>query len=123
MWRARLEHSDRAKLRQQLSRWPAGAPVVLEGSFGWGWLTDELAAAGLEPHLAGSRQTADFRRPRGQAKNNRLDADLLSALWDVKERWWEVWLAPPQVRSPARAVPPADRPVLVRAYVRTCVNT
>jgi transposase len=99
MWRARLEHSDRTKLRQQLSRWPQGAPVVLEGSFGWGWLADELAAAGLEPHLAGSRQTAAFRRTRGQAKNNRLDADLLTELWDEKRRWWEVWLAPPEVRD------------------------
>ena len=42
MWRARLEHSDRTKLRQQLARWPQGAPVILEGSFGWGWLADEL---------------------------------------------------------------------------------
>ena len=99
MWRARLEHHDRTKLRQQLARWPKGAPVVLEGSFGWGWLADELAAAGLEPHLAGSRQTADFRRTRGQAKNNRLDADLLTELWEEKRRWWEVWLAPPEVRD------------------------
>ena len=34
VWRQRLEHRERQALRQQLARWPAGTPVVLEGSFG-----------------------------------------------------------------------------------------
>ncbi len=110
MWRKRLEHADRWPLREELRTWPKGAPVVLEGTFGWGWLSDELSAAGLEPHLASSKlvlersegKVAAWRDARGLAKSTRTDADLLSELWSqsaVGGRWWEVWLAPPEVRS------------------------
>ncbi len=98
-WRKRLEHADRRQLREELKTWPKGTPVVLEGTFGWGWLSDELSAAGLEPHLASSKKIAAWRDARGLAKSNRTDADLLSELWNQQPRWWEVWLAPPEVRS------------------------
>jgi len=98
-WRQRLEHADRARMRAQLERWPKGTPVVLEGSFGWGWMSDELKAAGLEAHLASSCKVAAWRKARGLAKSNRTDADLLSELPAERERWWEVWLAPPEVRN------------------------
>ena len=42
VWRQRLDHRDRGQLREQLKTWPTGVPVVLEGTFGWGWLSDEL---------------------------------------------------------------------------------
>ena len=45
VWRKRLEHADRGPLRKELRTWPKGAPVVLEGTFGWGWWSDELQAA------------------------------------------------------------------------------
>ena len=99
VWRRRLEHGDRGPLREELRRWPEGTPVVLEGTFGWGWLSDELSAAGLEPHLASSKKVAAWRDARGLAKSNRTDADLLSELWGQQPRWWEVWLVPPEVRS------------------------
>jgi len=99
VWRKRLEHGDRRPLREELGTWPKGTPVVLEGTFGWGWLSDELSAAGLEPHLASSKKVAAWRDARGLAKSNRTDADLLSELWSQQPRWWEVWLAPPEVRS------------------------
>ena len=38
--RERLEHGDRARLRERLSQWPREVPMVLEASFGWGWLAD-----------------------------------------------------------------------------------
>ena len=98
-WRQRLEHADRPQLRELLNRWPKGAPVILEASFGWGWMTDELKNAGLEPCLASSRKVAAWRQARGLAKSNRNDADLLSELPAERERWWEVWLAPPTVRD------------------------
>lgn len=97
--RQRLEHKDRNVLRENLSLLPAGTPVVLEGTFGWGWMSDELKGCGLDPHLASSRKTAAWREARGMAKNNKIDADLLSELWSEPERWWEVWLAPPEVRD------------------------
>ena len=86
-------------MRAQLADWPSGSPVVLEATFGWGWMSDELTAAGLDPHLASSGKVAAWRKARGMAKSNRKDADLLSELWSEHGRWWEVWLAPPQVRE------------------------
>ena len=94
VWRQRLEHGNRHKLRDQLRSWPPGTPVILEGTFGWGWLCNEMEAVGLEPHLASSRKVAGWRDVRGMAKSDRTDADLLSELWSEKSRWWEVWLAP-----------------------------
>ncbi len=99
VWRQRLEHADRPALRARLRQWPEGVPVVLEGTFGWGWLSDELSAAGLDPHLASSNKVAAWRKARGIAKSNRTDADLLSELWMQQPRWWEVWLASPEVRE------------------------
>jgi transposase len=97
-WRQRLEHANRDELRARLKTWPRGVPVVLEGTFGWGWLSDELKEAGLEPHLANSGKVAAWRKARGIAKSNRTDADLLSEL-PTESTWWEVWLAPPEVRD------------------------
>jgi len=98
VWRGRLEHADRPALREELSRWPK-VPVVLEGTFGWGWMSDELDEAGQEPHLASSRKVAAWRDARGLAKSNKIDADLLGELWTEKGRWWEIWLAPREVRD------------------------
>lgn len=58
-----------------------------------------LQQAGQDPHLANCRKVAAWRDARGKAKSNKLDADLLSELWTEKERWWEIWLAPPEVRD------------------------
>lgn len=99
VWRCRLEHRDRAALRRTLAQWPAGTPVVLEGSFGWSWLVDELVQARLVPHLASSRKVAAWRKLHGLAKSNRTDADLLSLLGFEPPRLWEVWLPPPAVRQ------------------------
>ena len=96
--RQRLEHTDRELLREQLRAWPVGTPVILEATFGWSWMCDELTAAGLEPHLANSTKVAGWRKARGIAKSNRTDADLLSELWRESECWWEVWLPPHEVR-------------------------
>ena len=99
VWRQRLEHRDRAELRAALAEWPGGTPVVLEGSFGWSWLVDELAQAELQPHLASSRKVAAWRDLHGLAKSDRTDADLLSLLGFEPRRLWEVWLPPPEVRQ------------------------
>ena len=52
-WRQRLEHSDRMRMRQQLQRWPQGTPVILEGTFGWGWLSGPgaIVRADFTPQL------------------------------------------------------------------------
>jgi len=100
VWRERVEHADRLKLREALQAWPAGTPGLLEATFGWSWMCDELAGAQLKPHLASSGKLAAWRKARGLAKSNRLDADLISQLpMRSSERWWEVWLAPREVRD------------------------
>lgn len=96
--RERLEHADRAKMRQRLQQYPPGTPVFLEASFGWGWMSDELSGCALRPRLAHSGKVADWRKTRGPAKSNRRDAELLSELGDEKSTWWEVWMAPASVR-------------------------
>lgn len=97
--RGRLDHRDRTRLRKRIGEWPAGTSVVLESTFGWGWLSDELLGAGLDPHLANSCKVAAWRKARGIAKSDRTDADLLSELPSQSEPWWEVWLAPPVIRD------------------------
>ena len=99
VWHQRLDHRDRVRFREQIRRWPKGVPVILEATFGWGWISDELKEAELEPHLANSRKVAGWRDARGLAKSNKIDANLLSEVWSEPERWWEVWLAPPEVRD------------------------
>ena len=97
--RERLEHRDRVGLRRQLGRWPKGVPLVLEASFGWGWLSDEMLAAGMNVHLSNCYKVEQMRKARGQVKTNGKDADLVSLLPLEATNWWEVWLAPPAVRD------------------------
>jgi transposase len=97
--RERLDHPDREALRKRLAQWPKGVPAVVEASFGWGWLSDEMTAAGLEVHLSNCYKVEQMRKTRGWAKTNKKDADLLSLLPSEREPWWRVWRAPPEVRD------------------------
>ncbi len=98
-WRQRLEHEDRDGLRKRLEDWPRGIPVILESSFGWEWICEELEQVGLEACLASSSKVAAWRNARGMAKSNRTDADLLSELGSQTDWWWQVWLPPREVRD------------------------
>ena len=66
--RERVERRDRMAMHRQLKRFASGTPVVLEGTFGWGWLSDDLTAAQLRPHLAHSYKVAKWRQAGGVAK-------------------------------------------------------
>ena len=83
--RERLMHSDRGRLKERLRRWPRGIPIVLEASFGWGWLSDLLDEAGLDPQLSNCYKLEQMRKARGWVKTNKKDADILSLL-PVHER-------------------------------------
>ena len=78
--RERLEHADRQALRKRLAAWPKGAPAVVEASFGWGWLSDEMLKAGLDVQLSNCYKVEKMRQARGLCKTNKKDADLLSML-------------------------------------------
>lgn len=121
--RERLDHRDRAALRERLRRWPAGTEVVLESSFGWGWLSDEMLAAGLRPRLANGFKVAKMRKARGQVKTNTKDADLLSELLQEAKPWWEVWLAPPAVRDRREFMRQRGRLVRLQTQIKNQVHS
>ena len=97
--REKLDHRDRAASLARLRRWPAHVPIVMEASFGWGWLSDLMVEAGLDPHLSNCFKVERMRKARGWAKTNRKDAELLSLLPFEATDWWQVWPAPPKVRD------------------------
>jgi transposase len=97
--RERLDHRDRVKLRAVLAQWPTAAPMVMEASFGWGWLADLMKELGLKPELSNCYKLQQMRKARGWVKTNKKDADLLSLLPYEKDGWWKVWMAPPEVRD------------------------
>lgn len=73
--------------------------MVMEASFGWGWLADLMRELGLNPRLSNCYKLEQMRKARGTAKTNKKDADLLSLLPYEAEDWWKVWMAPPEVRD------------------------
>jgi len=97
--RERLVHPRRRELQEHLNRWPPGIPIVMEASFGWGWLSDLLDEAGLEVHLSNCYKVEQMREARGGVKTNKKDADLLSLLPFEQSDWWKVWRAPLEVRN------------------------
>ena len=97
--RQKIKHGDRKNLRWWFSRWPTGIDVVLEASFGWAWLSDLLQDVGLRPRLSNCFKVEKMREARGWVKTNKKDADLVSLMPFEREDWWEVWLAPPEVRD------------------------
>jgi len=97
--RERLNHSQRAQLTERLNSWPKGIPIVLEASFGWGWFSDLLIEAGLEPQLSNCYKLEQMRKARGWVKTNKKDADMLSLLPFETTDWWQVWRAPVEVRN------------------------
>jgi len=121
--RERLDHPDRAALRERLRRWPAGTQVVLESSFGWGWLSDEMLAEGLCPRLANAFKVAKMRKARGQVKTNTKDADLLSELPQEPHAWWEAWLAPPAVRDRREFMRQRGRLVRLQTQIKNQVHS
>jgi len=97
--REKMKHRDGDGLRWWFSQWPAGLDVVLEASFGWAWLTDVMREVGLRPRLSNCFKLEKMREARGWVKTNRKDADLISLMPFESTNWWEVWLAPPEVRD------------------------
>lgn len=97
--RQRLAHPDRRQLAERLSLWPKGIAVVMEASFGWGWLSDLVEASGMKVDLSNCFKVEQMRKARGWVKTNRKDADLISLLPFEPTDWWKVWRAPPEVRN------------------------
>jgi transposase len=77
----RVVPAGRPHLRAWLARFAGQDDVhfALEGCTGWRYVTEELAAAGITPHLAGPADTAALRGRKRHAKTDRADARHLRA--------------------------------------------
>jgi transposase len=75
--------------------------VVFEATFGWGWLADMLAEAGIPTHMAHPLATKAISSAR--VKNDSVDAKTLAHLLRTN-LLPEAWLAPPPAREARRLV-------------------
>ncbi|MGH3403912.1 MAG: IS110 family transposase [Streptosporangiaceae bacterium] len=90
--------ADRGHLRAWLQQF-AGVPEVefaVEACTGWRYVTEELAAAGVRPHLAEPADTAAARGRKRRAKTDRADSRLIRDLL-AQGRLPECWIPLAQV--------------------------
>jgi transposase len=102
--RGRVVPADREHLRAWLARFAGQDDVhfALEGCTGWRYVTEELAAAGIIPHLAEPADTAALRGKKRHAKTDKTDSRHLRVhllAGDLPECW-----IPPGHVLEARAV-------------------
>jgi transposase len=102
--RGRVTPADREHLRAWLARFAGcdGVHFALEGCTGWRYVVEELAAAGIEPHLAEPADTAALRGKKRHAKTDKSDARHLRVhllAGDLPESW-----IPPEHVLETRAV-------------------
>jgi transposase len=102
--RGRITPADREHLRAWLARFAGEDDVhfALEGCTGWRYVTEELAEAGIIPHLAEPADTAALRGRKRHAKTDKTDSRHLRvhlAAGDLPECW-----IPPAHVLEARAV-------------------
>ena len=99
VWRGRIWRPDRERfrrwLREDVAERAHGEPVALavEGCTGWRYVVEEIAAAGLEAHLAEPAETQAARGRKKRAKTDRSDARLLRELLAAGELP-ESWIPP-----------------------------
>jgi transposase len=102
--RGRVVPADREHLRAWLARFAGqdDAHFALEGCTGWRYVAEELAAAGITPHLAEPADTAALRGKKRHAKTDKTDSRHLRVhllAGDLPECW-----IPPGHVLEARAV-------------------
>jgi transposase len=81
--RGRITPADREHLAGWLAQFePTGGPVAfaMEGCTGWRYIAEEMAKAGVTPHLAEPAETSGLRGPKRRAKTDKADAKLLREL-------------------------------------------
>ncbi|WP_214369700.1 IS110 family transposase [Pseudonocardia sp. H11422] len=90
--------ANRELLRRWLATEVTGRPArfAVEACTGWRFVAEELAAAGIEAHLAEPADTAAARGPKHRAKTDRADARHLRQLL-AGGRLPESWIPPEHV--------------------------
>jgi transposase len=96
--RGQICPADRQHLRAWLRRFGGvpGVAFAFEGCTGWRYVAGELAAAGIEAHLAEPADTAALRGRKRHAKTDRTDSRHLRELL-AGGRLPECWIPPEQV--------------------------
>ena len=96
--RGQVAPAGRAHLRSWLARFAGRDDVAfaLEGCAGWRYVAGELAAAGIEPHVAESADTAFARGRKRHAKTGKTDSRHLRELL-AEGRLPGCWIPPPLV--------------------------
>jgi transposase len=96
--RGQIAPADRRHLRAWLQRF-AGVPDVafaFEACTGWRYVAEELAAAGVQVHLAEPADTAAARGRKKRAKTDKADSRLMRDLL-LQGRLPECWIPPEQI--------------------------
>jgi transposase len=96
--RGQITPAGRAHVRAWLARFAGRGEVAfaVEGCTGWRYIAEELAAAGLEAHLAEPAGTAALRGRKRHAKTGKTDARHLQTLL-AEGRLPECWIPPPHI--------------------------
>jgi transposase len=102
--RGQVAPADRVHLRSWLARFAGRDDVAfaLEGCTGWRYVAEELAAAGVSPHVAEPADTAFARGRKRHAKTDKTDSRHLRELL-AEGRLPECWI-PPSVILECRAL-------------------
>src|ERR1700761_1396766 len=96
-WGGQVRPADRAALRGWLAQFAGrGGDLVMEGCTGWRYVAEEVAAAGLVPHVADPAELAGQRGRRRHAKTDRADARFMREQLQAG-RVPECWVPPPRV--------------------------
>ena len=96
--RGQVSPADREHLRAWLGRFAGCDDVAfaVEGCTGWRYVVEELAAAGIAPHLAEPADTAFARGRKRHAKTDRTDSRHLRMLL-AEGRLPECWIPPSRI--------------------------
>jgi transposase len=89
--------ADREHVRAWLGRFAGrDGDFVMEGCTGWRYVAEEVAAAGLRPHVADPAELAALRGRKRHAKTDRADARFAREQLTAG-RLPECWVPPPHV--------------------------
>ena len=96
--RGQIAPADREHVRAWLGRFAGRdeAAFAVEGCTGWRYIAEELAAAGLEPHLGEPADTAALRGRKRHAKTDKTDSAHLRRLL-AEGRLPGCWIPPAQI--------------------------
>ncbi len=98
---------------------PAPIKVAFEAAYGWAWLAELLADAGIERHMAHPLATKAIAA--GRVKNDAVDARTLAQLLRAQVLP-EAWIAPPEVRERRRLVRMRTSLVRIESRLRAQVH-